>query len=229
MAVRNTRFRTVCPLCGANVAIKQNKTLYPHQRADQPGDRCSLSNLEPDLEKLYQQDGLDRTKLQAAIGEIGAAWRQSLDNFAGTGLSGSVGSRVANPLEQALTDWWLAIAEAEVEATVAKAVEYGATDLRDLGYQILDMAGRRPTVEYSRQWEGLASRIGKEFEDLDAYATEVGIAFYAAGKLARIIAAIKEGRTPSYDSWHDLGIYARMAQRVKQAGGWPFGPDGRED
>jgi hypothetical protein len=111
---------------------------------------------------------------------------------------------------QPLADWWAARALAEIEMVVAKAVEYGATDLRDLGYQMLDMAGRREQF--------------MDPEDLhysDAYATEVGIVFYAQGKLARAVAAIKEGRRPSVDTWLDLGVYARMAQRVHDRGGWP--------
>lgn len=101
-----------------------------------------------------------------------------------------------------LATWWRMTASAEIDMVVGKAVEYGATDLRDLGRQVLEMAGRNTVV-------------------LDAEATEIGIAFYAAGKLARIMAAVKEGRRPSHDSWLDLGIYARMAQRVHSHGGWP--------
>jgi hypothetical protein len=107
-----------------------------------------------------------------------------------------------------LTEWWLTKAANEAEAVCAKAIEYGATDLRDLGFQILEMAGRKP------HGDGAPANI-------QALATEIGIAFYAMGKLARIVAAVKEGRQPSYDSWHDLGVYARMAQRVHECGGWP--------
>jgi len=108
--------------------------------------------------------------------------------------------------EQDLADWWRQRCEGEIDMVVAKAIEYGATDLRDLGRQIMDMAGR----------------LDPEGPPLpDGYLTEVGIVFYAQGKLARIVAAIKEGRRPSADSWLDLGVYARMAQRVHDRGGWP--------
>jgi hypothetical protein len=50
---------------------------------------------------------------------------------------------------------------------------------------------------------------------------ELAIAFYAYGKLSRIIGAISDGRRPSDDCWHDLGVYARMAQRVRETGDWP--------
>ena len=110
-----------------------------------------------------------------------------------------------------LTDWWVQKARTEADMVCAKAIDYGATDLRDLGYQVLEMAGRRPNPD----------RYDGDQEYWDGYATEVGIVFYAQGKLARIVAAIKEGRRPNVDSWLDLGVYARMAQRVHEAGGWP--------
>jgi len=103
--------------------------------------------------------------------------------------------------EQDLADWWRQRCEGEIDMVVAKAIEYGATDLRDLGRIFLEMCGREAID--------------------DAYATEAGVAFYAQGKLARIVAAIREGRRPSFDSWLDLGVYARMAQRVHDRGGWP--------
>lgn len=103
---------------------------------------------------------------------------------------------------ETLTAWWRATAEDEIDMVVEKAIAYGATDLRDLGFQIMEMAGRHPAND-------------------DGYLTEVGIVFYAIGKLSRIVAAVKEGRRPNADSWLDLGVYARMAQRVHQHGGWP--------
>jgi hypothetical protein len=51
--------------------------------------------------------------------------------------------------------------------------------------------------------------------------SELGVAFYALGKMARIMGAYADGLAPSDDSWHDLAIYARMAQRVRHADGWP--------
>lgn len=102
--------------------------------------------------------------------------------------------------ETELADWWRSKAQDEIKATVAKAVEYGATDLEDIGHQLARISGRQVS---------------------DAEAAEIGIAFYALGKVSRIMAAIKEGRRPSQDSWHDLGIYARMAQRVIEHGRWP--------
>jgi mono/diheme cytochrome c family protein len=132
--------------------------------------------------------------------------RDDSDNFTNAGSSFGWGPAAINEdslptPEQDLADWWRQRCEGEIDMVVAKAIEYGATDLRDLGRIFLEMCGREAID--------------------DAYATEAGIAFYAQGKLARIVAAIREGRRPSFDSWLDLGVYARMAQRVHDRGGWP--------
>lgn len=146
--------------------------------------------------------------------------RPDNDNGSG-GITGHPiirGDREPERDESPLAQWWRELAEDEIAMVVAKANEYGATDLRDLGYQILDMAGKRPSLDgYDTEY---TSDLPTQ-DQLDAQATEIGIAFYTAGKLARIIAAVKEGRRPSYDSWHDVGVYARMAQRVHTHGGWP--------
>jgi hypothetical protein len=100
-----------------------------------------------------------------------------------------------------LADWWRAKAESEIEQTVAKAVEYGSTDLVDIGTNLLRLTGQQPTT--------------------DAVAAELGIYFYIEGKLARWRSAIMEGRQVSEDTMLDIGIYVRMAQRVRESGGWP--------
>ena len=100
-----------------------------------------------------------------------------------------------------LASWWRKAADAEIDMVVDKAIEYGATDLRDLGRQIYEMSGR-PQPD-------------------DATAAEAGIAFYVMGKMSRVAAAFREGRLPSSDTWLDIGVYSRMAQRVRQAGAWP--------
>lgn len=96
-----------------------------------------------------------------------------------------------------LATWWRKTAEEEIDQTVAKAVEYSASDLLDIGRGVLG--------------EGHS----------DEFYYEAGIAFYLLGKISRIMGAIREGRRPSYDSWFDAGIYARMGQRVKEVGSWP--------
>lgn len=102
--------------------------------------------------------------------------------------------------EEALKKWWLDHAASEAAMLVPKSVEYGSDDLIQIG-RVMAAAMKR--------------------EVTDAEAAELGVWMYAVGKMARISAAIKEGRAPSVDSWLDLGVYAKMAQRVREAGGWP--------
>lgn len=100
-----------------------------------------------------------------------------------------------------LAEWWLLQSLDEIYPTVAKAVEYSSTDLRDIGRVLADVSGWAPIN--------------------DAQATELGIAFYVLGKLSRVFGAYKNHRLPSDDTWFDIGVYARMAQRTRQTGGWP--------
>lgn len=100
--------------------------------------------------------------------------------------------------------WWMGVAEREIEAVVPKAVEYGATDLVDIGSTLARTMGR----------EGMS----------DGEKAELGIYFYLIGKMARWSDAIKENRRVSDDTLHDIGVYVRMAQRVRAVGGWPVGP-----
>lgn len=108
----------------------------------------------------------------------------------------------------ALRDWWVDIAHKEVEAITDKMSEYGgagrAVDLIDIGRDLL------------RAMAAPAAYV--ESEELCA---EVGIYFYLRGKIARWTAALVEGRRVSDDTLHDIGVYARMAQRVRETGGWP--------
>lgn len=111
--------------------------------------------------------------------------------------------RGENPLEQ----WWRANTESEIAWLVPKAEEYGgmhrASDLVDLGRTMTELMGRDPG-EYS---EGALQ--------------ELGIYFYLEGKLGRWKAAILENRGVSEDTLTDISVYARMALRARQAGGWP--------
>ena len=105
-----------------------------------------------------------------------------------------------NALENLLTEWWMDKAEEEVRRTVPKAIEYGSTDLAQIGHDLAAMAGRK---------------VG------DEEAAELGIMFYARGKMSRWIDAVIRGDRVSDDTLFDLGVYVRMAQRVRDAGGWP--------
>lgn len=106
---------------------------------------------------------------------------------------------------QALRDWWEDKCRRDIDAMVPKAIEYGGGDLTLMadGMRLLqEMSGRKVERPVQR---------------------EAAIAFYALGKIARILSALAEGRLPGEDSWYDLQIYAVMAQYERQVGPWPNG------
>jgi hypothetical protein len=100
-----------------------------------------------------------------------------------------------------LRRWWLEMAENEIERTVPKAEEYGATDLVAIGRVLAACMGRRGVT--------------------DADATELAIFFYMVGKMARWEDAVRRGDKVSDDTLFDIGVYVRMAQRNRSHGGWP--------
>ncbi len=104
------------------------------------------------------------------------------------------------PPRDVLAAWWREKAEAEIEQTVDKAVEYGATDLIDIGRNIARLSDREVT---------------------DQEAALMGVFFYLEGKFARWRSALHEGRPVSADTLLDIGVYVRMAQRINEAGSWP--------
>lgn len=101
---------------------------------------------------------------------------------------------------KALKSWWLDTAAQEIDALMPKVIEYGASDLRLMGEALL---------------MSMPQCRGKVLPE------ELAIAFYAFGKAARLMGAYADGFEPSADTWHDLGVYARMAQRVRDAKQWP--------
>jgi hypothetical protein len=106
---------------------------------------------------------------------------------------------------QALRDWWEEKCRADIDSMVPKAIEYGGGDLTLMadGMRLLQQVGGRTVTRPVQR--------------------EAAIAFYALGKIARILSAISEGRLPGEDSWYDLQIYAIMAQYERQVGPWPNG------
>lgn len=106
-----------------------------------------------------------------------------------------------------LSRWWLDKAKLEIGQTVAKAVEYGSTDLIDIGHDLARVADRDLDDEEAAEW---------------------GIYFYILGKLSRWRSAMERGDRVSDDTLLDIGVYVRMAQRVREAGGWP-GTEGDDE
>lgn len=103
-------------------------------------------------------------------------------------------------LRKELTDWWMDLAKDEVNAVIPKAVEYGASDLDVMAAAMVLLL---PEPMRDR-------RVG----------LEMAVAFYALGKVARLFGAFEQGKLPSDDTWHDLGVYCRMAQRIRETGAW---------
>lgn len=110
-------------------------------------------------------------------------------------------------LERELTDWWHDQADNEIARTVPKAVEYGATDL-------LVMAKAMEQLLPAAALEGLSR------EAVESLTQEMAVAFYALGKVSRLFGAYAEGRPASADTWFDLGVYCRMAERIRETGRW---------
>lgn len=50
---------------------------------------------------------------------------------------------------------------------------------------------------------------------------ERAIIDYVMGKVARLIAALANGRPASGDTWHDIAVYAKMVIRIRETGTWP--------
>jgi hypothetical protein len=99
-----------------------------------------------------------------------------------------------------LKSWWESTSKAELDAIMPKVIEYGSSDLKLMGDALLMSM---PQCKGKVQPEELA------------------IAFYAFGKAARLMGAYADGVAPSEDTWHDLGVYSRMALRVRSVGEWP--------
>ena len=100
---------------------------------------------------------------------------------------------------ETLRNWWLEQSESEIMAVVPKAIEYGSADLDIIGYAL---------SKFAKQ---------SDFTTND----ELGIAFYILGKVARLIGAYSDGSKPSDDTWFDIAIYTKMAQRARAVGSWP--------
>lgn len=120
---------------------------------------------------------------------------------------------LAQSRAEKLAQWWRDTAEAEIVQTVDKSVEYSSADLIEIGRQ-LHQAGVPIPPGMTNSW---VNGVPAE----DTWFAELGCYFYLVGKLARWTGAVQEGRRVSDDTVLDIGIYTRMVQRIRQAGGWP--------
>lgn len=97
-----------------------------------------------------------------------------------------------------LRGWWEATTSADFEQMAPKIAEYTASDLTLMG-------------RFLEEWTAMPEGTGPE----------AACAFYLLGKIARAVAAYKDGRLPSDDTLHDIVIYAMMMRRIREKGGWP--------
>lgn len=127
------------------------------------------------------------------------------------GVAGVVSEPMSG--EQRLRKWWVDLAREEVEKVVPKAIEYGATDLVEIGRHLREAGVKMPSFVGERERQAIIA--------------ELGVYFYVIGKMARWADAVAHGRLVSDDTLHDIGVYVRMAQRIRAAGSWP-GVDNNE-
>lgn len=107
---------------------------------------------------------------------------------------------IKEQLIQELTDWFQRRTQDDVEAVVPKAIEYGSRDLVEMGRQLARVRGLEVT---------------------DAEAAEDACWFYTLGKMGRWNAALERGDRVSDDTLHDIQMYIRMVQRIRETGAWP--------
>ena len=137
------------------------------------------------------------------MGNQGKSFADMIDDFK------PVYTKVSEPEDQELFTlmnelrlWWTGKGRKDAELVVSKYKEYGNTALVEVGQQLASITGR----EVSK-----------------AEAQELGIWFFMIGKMARWKTAILKGERVSEDTLDDLAVYAFMARRVHEAGGWPNG------
>lgn len=105
-----------------------------------------------------------------------------------------------------IADWWRALTEEDIKATLPKALEYGASDL--------DLMGQGVRMLQGDVWEG------GDAGERRAVGQELAVLFYLQGKIARALSAAGSGQRCSDDTIKDIRIYAVMLQKVRETGSW---------
>ena len=104
-----------------------------------------------------------------------------------------------------LENWWIDTGIQDAEETASKLSEYGAKDLVAIGQMLAELRG-------------------VQIDDDTAF--ELGVLFYAYGKVWRIISSMKRGVLAKDDSWFDLHVYSKMVL-ARRAGVWPLEEENR--
>lgn len=99
-------------------------------------------------------------------------------------------------MKQTASDFWMRTAGEDFEKCWAKAVQRSAVDLVAVG-----------------------SMFGSGSEQTRILR---GLAFYAAGKAARIAGRVAQGQDANPDDELDLRVYSFMMAYVRRFGGWPW-------
>lgn len=171
-----------------------------------PSETATGTKVAPEVREV---DGRQRKYPNEVYESPGVA---VLTSDPGPTESGEGSAKPDKPLDVELEDWWMQTAADEVSRLVSKMAEYGglsrATDLTEIGRDLVAAGvSKGPLTGAGNIQEG--------------WLQELGIYFYVRGKFARWQAAIIEGRPVSDDTLLDLGVYVRMAQRIRAIGGWP--------
>lgn len=106
----------------------------------------------------------------------------------------SAGENINVEGDTALRAWWDTTSASIRDMCLSKADAYGARDLEIMGAASGHSGGRQ--IEWA-------------------------VAFYALGKIARILSAIESGDPHTNDdSWTDLVAYAMMGMKAGHTGTW---------
>lgn len=108
----------------------------------------------------------------------------------------------ADPRVKELEDWWIDRASVEAAGAVPKAIEYGSNSLKGQGLLVARLQGREGTIS-------------------DEEALELGCFIYTFGKMQRWCDAVLRQERPSNDTIHDIAVYTKMTQRIRDTGSWP--------
>ena len=109
-----------------------------------------------------------------------------------------------------IAEWWAETSREEISKTVPKAIAYGSVDLEVVGEALLALLPDEAKAKVKRM----------SGEERKCFVEEMGIAFYVLGKVGRLFGAYHQGIAGTDDTWFDLGVYPKMAQRVRKEGQW---------
>jgi hypothetical protein len=143
-------------------------------------------------EYFYIQAAEGKTMLQAAAALALSLGPQDRDEE----FTDEASERLVDILK--VEDWWRQRTAEDFDAIEDKIGEYTASDLILMG-------------QFMEHWLGLPEGSG----------AEAACQFYLLGKVARAVAAYREGRLPSEDTLMDETVYSLMTRRIRETGRWP--------